>query len=103
MKRKCTELLTKEHKVILRIADVLVAIAEESEQKTQLNREDVLAILEILRLSSNSRASSMFGRRTADIRFTPSSIGASRVPIKSDSPISTWDTFPASICATNSL
>jgi hemerythrin-like domain-containing protein len=49
MKRKCTELLVNEHKVILRIADVLIAIAEDSE-KTQLNREDVSAILEILRL-----------------------------------------------------
>lgn len=50
MKRKCTEVLISEHKVILRIADVLIAIAQESEQKSQLNTEDVAGILEILRL-----------------------------------------------------
>jgi hemerythrin-like domain-containing protein len=50
MKCKCTEVLINEHRVILRIADVLIAIAEESEQKSQLKREDVLGILEILRL-----------------------------------------------------
>lgn len=38
-----------EHKVILRIADVLIAIAQESERRSQLNKEDVFGILEILR------------------------------------------------------
>src|SRR5262245_10416720 len=50
MKRKCTELLTNEHKVIRRIVDVLIAIADESERTLQLNRTDVQGILEILRV-----------------------------------------------------
>src|SRR5262245_4991697 len=50
MKRKCTELLRKEHKTILRIVDVLTAIAEESERVSQLNITDVVGILEILRV-----------------------------------------------------
>jgi hemerythrin-like domain-containing protein len=50
MKRKCTELLINDHKVILRILDVLITIAEESERNSQLNKADVFGILEILRL-----------------------------------------------------
>src|SRR5262245_18417991 len=50
MKRKCIERLIDEHKVLLRIVDVLIAIADESERNSQLNRADVLGILEILRL-----------------------------------------------------
>ena len=50
MKRKCTQLLSEEHRIILRIVDVLVAIADESERKSQLNAADVAGILEILRV-----------------------------------------------------
>ena len=50
MKRRCTELLSKEHKIIIRMTDVLIAIAEESERTSELNKPDVFGILEILRV-----------------------------------------------------
>jgi hemerythrin-like domain-containing protein len=50
MKLKCTALLSKEHKIIIQITDVLIAIAEESERTSELNKSDVFGILEILRV-----------------------------------------------------
>jgi hemerythrin-like domain-containing protein len=48
MKAECTELLKKEHRTILRIADMLTALADECERTSQMNKEDMFGILEIL-------------------------------------------------------
>jgi len=47
MKCKCTELLMQEHKTILRMMNILSEMARKSDER--LIKEDVLAILEILR------------------------------------------------------
>ena len=47
MKCKCTELLTQEHKTILRMMNILSEMATKSNER--LIKEDVFSILEILR------------------------------------------------------
>ena len=47
---KCIDILTNDHKAMLRVADVLGSMSEAAEDRGQLNPEDVETILRILRL-----------------------------------------------------
>lgn len=47
---KCIEMLTADHKTMLRVANVLCSMSEEAEDKGQFSSEDVERILRILRL-----------------------------------------------------
>jgi hemerythrin-like domain-containing protein len=50
MKCKCLEALTAEHKIMLRIADVLDGMARRAEDACEYNQPDVENILKVLRI-----------------------------------------------------
>ena len=47
---KCTDLLTQDHKFILRSLDVLDAIAAKVEKSEQVNTADIESLLHLLRV-----------------------------------------------------